>query len=503
MAKSQFKDLREWINYLDAKNQLKRIAAQVDWNEEIGAITRKVSSQTGPALLFENIKDYPKEGSRCSRLFTNGMGSRARVSMALGLPADADDRTITYSLKERYKKRVAPKKVTSGPVKENMIKGKEIDLFQLPVPRWNILDGGRYINTLASIVTMDPDTGIMNIGTYRGMIGQKNTIPVLCAASQHWGHHFTKYKAIGKEMPVAVVYGWDPTLLIASTAPLTHEGYSEYEIVGSLRGEPVELVKCETSDLWVPASAELVVEGKLSGDPATFEMEGPFAEYVGYYGGQASPKPVIRVECITHRNDPIFRGGLEGATPGQWAEPYYWMTHSKCAVVWNYLETIGLPNILGVWSSPITRATTVRVQIRKIYRGHAKQVAHAIWGSHLMNYTGKLVLVVDEDIDVFNDESVEWALAYRVNAEAKDVQIAYGCIGSMLDPSIPFESRNIIKYGQGKWSPVFIDATIDWELEPQEQYQGKRFPPWATVVSPQTAALINKRWSEYGFEEKK
>jgi UbiD family decarboxylase len=502
IARDKVRDLRDWISYLEAQGQLQRITAQVDWDEELGTLTRKVSGQAGPALLFENIKGYPKEGSFCSRLFTNGMGSRQRVAMALGLLPESDDRTITYALKERYKRRVEPRKVESGPVKENIIRGQEIDLFKLPVPRWNVLDGGRYINTLSSVVTMDPDTGTMNIGTYRGMIGTKNTIPILCAASQHWGHHFAKYKAMGKEMPVAVVYGWDPTLLIASSAPLNHNDYSEYDIVGSLRNEPVELVKCETSDLMVPASAEIVIEGKISADPSTFEMEGPFAEYVGYYGGQASPKPVIRVECITHRNDPIFRGGLEGGTPGQWAEPYYWMTHSKCAVVWNYLESIQMPNVLGVWSSPITRATNIRVQIRKIYRGHAKRVTHAVWGSHLMNYTGKMVVVVDEDIDVFDDEAVEWALAYRVNAEAGDVQIAHGCIGSMLDPSIPFESRDILKYGQGKWSPVFIDATIDWELEPQEQYGGERYPAWASVTSPGMDDLVKKRWSEYGLDKK-
>lgn len=500
MSRSEIRDLRDWIGYLDSKGQLKRITAQVDWNEELGTITRKVSSKGGPALLFENIKDYPKAGSLCSRLFTNGVASRQRLAMALGMPLDSGDRAMTSALKERYKRRVEPKKVKSGPVKENIITGKDIDLFQLPVPKWNVLDGGRYIITSASVVTMDPDTGIMNVGTYRGMVGKKNTIPVNLVASAHWGHHFAKYQALGKEMPVAVVYGWDPTLLIASSAPLNHPGCSEYDIVGAMREAPVELVKCENSDLWVPASAEIVVEGKISDDPATFEMEGPFAEYTGYYGGEALPRPVIRVECITHRNDPIFRGGVEGAPPGHWSESNCWMTHSKCAVAWNYLESIEMPNVLGVWSSPITRATNIRVQIRKIYRGHAKRVAHAIWGSHMMNYTGKLVIVVDEDIDVFDDSAVEWALAYRVNAEAGDVQIAHGCIGSNLDPSIPVESRNAKKYGQGKWSPVFIDATVDWELEPQQQYNGKRLPELATVISPETEALVKKRWTEYGLE---
>lgn len=502
MTRAKIKDLRDWISYLEMEGQLKRITAQVDWNEELGAIVRKVSSKEGPALLFENIKGYQKaDGVMCTRLFTNGLGSRSRVALALGLPPEVDYRAITVDLKERFKSRIEPKTVDSGPVKENILKGDDIDLFQFPVPRWNAFDGGRYINTNGSVVTMDPDTKLMNVGLYRGMIGTKKTIPVLLIASQHWGYHFAKYKERGEEMPVAVVYGWDPTLLIASTASLTHHGYSEYDVIGALRQEPVELVKCETSNLWVPASAEIVVEGRISPDPATFEMEGPFAEYVGYYGGQARPKHVIRVECITHRNNPIFRGGLEGSTPGKWAEPSYWMSPSKCAVIWNYLESIDLPHILGVWSPPITRGTTIRVQIRKIYRGQAKQVAHAIWGSHLMNYTGKLTIVVDEDIDVFNDEAIEWALAYRVNAEMGDLEIAHGCIGSNLDPSVPIASRDSVKYGVGKWSPVFIDATINWELEPQEQYQGNRYPKWASEISAQAEALVTKRWAEYGVGE--
>ena len=491
----KIEDLRDWISYLTEKDQLVRITAEVDWNEEIGAITRKVSRQEGPALLFENIKDY--QHTSCSRLFTNGLGSRSRVALALGLPLESDYKTITFTLKDRYKGRVEPEKVSWGPVKENILRENDVDLFQFPVPQWNAFDGGRYINTMCSIVTMDPDSKLMNIGTYRGMIGTKNTIPSLLAAAQHWGAHFSKYKERGEEMPVAVIYGWDPNLLIASSAPLIHNDCSEYEIVGAMRQSPVKLVKCETSDLWVPASAEIVMEGRISADPSTFEMEGPFAEYIGYYGGQQRPKHVIRVDCITHRNNPIFRGGLEGSTPGKWTEPTYWVAPSKCAVAWNYLESISNTPILGVWTSPITRATILRIQIRKTYRGQAKQIAHAIWGSHMMNYTGKMIIVVDEDINVFNDEAIEWALAYRVNAELGDIEIVHGCIGSALDPSIPLSSRDTVKYGHGKWSPVLVDATINWELEPQEQYGGSRYPRLASEISHTVESLIKKRWAEY------
>lgn len=490
-------DLRDWINLLEELGELKRIDAEVDWDKELGAITRMNTNIGGPALLYENIKDY--QSTPCRKLFTNGLGSRRRLALALRLPIDSNDRAITTTLKKRFQERVESNRIDSGPVKEKIITGEDIDLTSIPVPLWNYRDGGRYINTCCGIVTMDPDTKIMNIGMYRGMIASKNTISGLISATQHWGIHFEKYKQRGEEMPVAVVYGWDPVLEIAASAPISHPGYSEYEISGALRKLPVDLVKCETSDLWVPASAEIVIEGKISSDPETFEMEGPFAEYIGYYGGMAKPKPVIRVECITHRDDPIFRGCCEGGDPGRLAEPNLWSTHNKCAAIWNFLDSCNIGEILSVWSSPLARATILRVQIKKTYRGEAKQIAHAIWGSNMSLYSAKIVIVVDEDIDAFDSDAVDWAIAYRVNADMGDIQFAPGCIGSALDPSVPLNKRNIEKYGQGTWTRILIDATVDWNLEPQEQYEGKRFPPLASDIYPETEKLVKKRWKEYGL----
>ncbi len=137
---------------------------------------------------------------------------------------------------------------------------------------------------------------------YRGMIGDNGkSIPSLLVLSQHWGIHYSKYKKRGEDMPVAVFYGGDPVLQICSATPIQHPGCSEYEVAGAIRGEPVELVKCETSDLYVPVSSEIIVEGRISSDPTTFELEGPFGEYTGFYGGARQPKPTIRVECITYR----------------------------------------------------------------------------------------------------------------------------------------------------------------------------------------------------------
>ena len=487
-----YQDLREWMKFLDEQGDLKRIQAEVDWDEEIGAITREISSRYGPALLFENIKDH--RHTTCSRLFTNGTGSKKRVCWILGLPEETHYRDIVVAFKDRFSRPVPPKKVDWGPVKENIIKGKDIDLYQFPVPKWNPLDGGRYIMTSASVVTMDPETGIVNAGTYRGMISTKNTIGVLLATTQGWGKHFVKYRREGREMPVAVVLGSDPTLFMVASSPVS---YPEYEMAGSLRQAPVELVKCETNDLWVPAGAEIVLEGWVSPDPKTFEMEGPFSEYPGYYGGKRTPKHTVRVECISHRNNPIFTGCLTGSSPGRTNEVTSWSPASFSAVAWHQLELSAVPNVLGVWRGMWPEV--LRVQIRKAYRGHAQQVANALWGASIGNYAAKHLIVVDEDIDIFDGEAIEWALAYRVNAAMGDISFFPGTPGSMLDPSVPIEERNSVKYGHGKWTRVLIDATINWELEPQEQYGGERYPPVGTAISAKMEETLKRRWKEYGF----
>lgn len=487
-----FEDLRQWIQCLEEKGELKRIRAEVDWDEEIGAITREISSQYGPVLLFEKIKDHQK--TRCRRLFTNGTGTRERVCRLVGVSEQTSYRELVSIFKERFSRPLPPRKVKEGAVKENILRGDEIDLYQLPVPKWNPLDGGRYIMTSASVVTMDPETHILNVGTYRGMISTKRSISVLLATTQGWGKHFTKYKSRGEEMPVAVVLGWEPSLFMVASTPVQ---YPEYEMAGSLRGSPVELVKCETNDLWVPATAEIVLEGWISPDPKSFELEGPFSEYPGYYGGRRMPKHTIRVECVTHRNDPIFTGCLTGSSPGRTNEGASWTPATFSAVAWQYLEQAGVPNVLGVWRGKWPEV--MRIRVRKTHRGHAQQVANALWGSSIANYAAKHLIVVDDDIDIFDWEAIEWALAYRVNAGMGDISFFPGTSGSMLDPSIPIGERDSVKYGHGKWTRVLIDATINWELEPQEQYGGERYPALGTAISPKMEETLKRRWKEYGF----
>jgi UbiD family decarboxylase len=493
-----YKGLRDWLAKLEEMGLLKRIKAEVDWNLEIGGIARLMSSQEGPALLFENIKGYQKTLFR--RLCTNSLASRERVAMALGLPRETAYRDMITYIKDNIGRRLNSVVVASGPVKENIIKGDAINLYEFPVPMYHDLDGGRYINTHGTCtVTMDPDTKIMNVGIYRGMVGKDGkSIPVLLIHTQHWGIHFKKYAARGQEMPVALAYGCDPVLTMCAGTPIGHSGCSEYEVAGGLSGAPVEIVKCELSDLYVPAHAEIVIEGWISPDPKTFQMEGPFGEYPGYYGGVARPKPAIRVKCITYRKDPILQGGIAGHRAHQLGESNYFRMAFSPAFIWKHLEDAGVPGVTGVWGSPASNLQNLRIQIDKLYRGHAKQVAAGFWGQGDI-HDGKNLIVVDKDIDIFDDEAVEWAFAYRTNAAMHDIQFFLGTPGSTLDASSPLSERSAEKYGAGKWARVFIDATVNWDLEPEEQYGGKREPPSCTDLTPETAELVRRRWKEYGF----
>jgi 4-hydroxy-3-polyprenylbenzoate decarboxylase len=193
------RDLRKWIAQLESEGDLKRITAKVDWDDEISQIIRKVYVQNGPALLFENIKGHEKTFSR--KLFTNGLSTQSRVNLMLGLPKTTSPTEAVQTIRKRMKKPVPPVRVKTGPVKENIIRGKDVDLFQIPVPKWHPLDNGRYINTFNATITRDPDTGQNNAGVYRGTILGKNKIGVLLMPMKDWGITYTKYQAMGKAMP--------------------------------------------------------------------------------------------------------------------------------------------------------------------------------------------------------------------------------------------------------------------------------------------------------------
>lgn len=486
-----FQSLRDWIDKLEAEKDLKRIKAKVDWDGEITEITRQVFRQKGPALLFENIKDH--EDTFCRKFFTGGLASRSRMAMMLGLPPSSSIAEITRVIRERFNIMIKPEIISTGPVKENILTGDAVDLLKLPVPKWHPLDGGRYINTFTSIVTRDPDSGDLNVGLYRGMVSGKDKIGVLLVPGQHWGVHFSKYQEAQKPMPVAMVYGWDQTLLCAASAPHPHPGGSEYDVAGGLRQAPVELVKCETSDLLVPATAEMVIEGTISTNPEDYEMEGPFGEWRGYYG-ESRLRPVFKATCITHRNNPILRGNLEGPAIGVMGEGDYIGMFTYSAIAWNVLESQAVPGVLDVSAVPWTV-----VKIHKTYRGQAQRVAAALWGSQLAMNHIKIVIVVEDTVDIHNLREVQLAIINYVDPK-EDLIVFPGVPGSTLDPSQSAEDRDELKYGAGKINRLLIDATVDWEKHPiRKEWGNKRFPPKCNEALPHIQDLVKERWKEYGL----
>jgi UbiD family decarboxylase len=490
-----FADLRTWLDRFESAGELQRVKAEVNWDREIGTIARRSFSSKGPALLFENITGH--RNTVCKKVATALLHKQSRLAMVLGFPPSASVRDLVQYVRQKNREMVPFEEVKSGPVKEHILRGHQIDLHQYPAPKWHYRDGGRYILTFAAIVTRDPDTGTMNVGVYRGMIGQRNTIPILIVASQHGGQTFAKYRQKKQPMPVAAVIGYDPIMDFLGGSPMP-SGVCEYDVMGAYRGEPIQLVRCETNDLMVPAGAEIVIEGFVDPDPKTYELEGSFGEYTGHNSDVPTPRPVLKVECITHRSDPILRGTQEGTLPGSYNENSMMSSIQRAAIAWNILEQQGVPGIVNVHVHPVTNGTNICVAINKRYQGHPKQVAAALWGSGAATWRYKHVIVTDDDIDVSDYEQVDWALAYRVNAGKDDIVIFPGTFGSTADPSTPLEERNVAKLGAGIWNRVLVDATRTWMYDPQPEWGG-RFPP-TVQPAPEDEELVSRRWSEYGWK---
>jgi len=485
-----YEDLRDWINVLEKEGELARVKAKVDWNLEIGGIIQEVYDRRGTALLFENIKDY--ENTLCKKLFVNSTGSYPRIAMMMGLPKDTPPQELIRTFRDRTKKLVKPKIVEDSSVKENIVKGEEVNLFEFPTPKWHSRDGGRYIGTLVGVVTKDPETGWENVGTYRSMLHDRNHTGMSVLHGQHIYHHWRKHKKLGrKTMPCAIVIGWDPVLpmIACSGVPLFVD---EYDVMGALRQEPVKLVKCETCDLRVPASAEIVLEGEILLHLATLRDEGPFGEYAGYYAsGIPGPRPVFKVNCITYRNDPILQGILIAPPPDE----HHWMESiNHSANIWDELDK-HMVGVTGVNVHPSTGWANVFVQIDNSYIGQVHQVAAVIWASGISTMVGKNIMVVDEDIDIFDLGKLNWAFAYRVDP-TRDLITYPGWI-SPLDPVKHPKDKARADVQRG--TRLLIDATKNIMNPRTDQWFGEKF---ALTCYPdeETVKLVRGRWAEYGIK---
>jgi 4-hydroxy-3-polyprenylbenzoate decarboxylase len=478
-----YRDLREFIERLRSEKELVEISAEVDWDQEIGGIVRKNLDLKGPALLFKKIKDYSMP------LFTCAVSTYQRLALALGLSAYKTLDEIVSEFRERIKKPIKANNVKTGPCKENSLKGNEVDILRFPVPLWQGRDGGRYLGTWHGVVTKDPETGWTNAGMYRTMIHDRKTLGILLARDQHIGLHYEKYRRTNRSMPVAIVIGMDPTLPLTFLTPLPAE-MNEYDFAGGLRGESVDLVKCETVDLEVPASAEIVIEGEIPPDER--RMEGPFGEWMGHYGGKPGPRPVIHVHCITHRNNPIFRGALEGKPVN---EDHICTSVALSALAHNFLtETMGIPGIRGVHFPAAAGGWGMAIlSMNQRYPGHSRTAAHALLGSKMGSFL-KYVIITDEDINPYDLEEMWWAMVSRVQASRSMTVLKRGK-GAFMDPSQLPEL-------QGFTDTLIMEAVKPYEWQPRPEWGNDRFPPVA-YPSKEVMETVEKKWRELGILSKK
>ncbi|MBI2319643.1 MAG: UbiD family decarboxylase, partial [Betaproteobacteria bacterium] len=423
-----------------------------------------------PALLFDNIKGLP----RGYRVFTNPLMTPQRASLALGIdpalkPIDA---LRAWMKKRQGMKMHEPVLVGDGPFLENSFADAKVDLAKVPAPTWHRGDGGPYIGSGSIVVTRDPDTGWINASIYRVQVHGRSRVSV---QFDHMGRHGAiiakKYWDAGKSCPVAVVNGDDPALFVAGTEMLP-AGHSELDFAGAIREAPLEVCAGPYTGLPIPAHAEIVLEGDLVPMAKETVIEGPFGEFTGYYASDPRPCPLMEVRAVHHRNDPILLGSPPLKPPySSIGLPF------RAGGIWANLEAGDIADVAGVWQHMSSLMTVVSLKQR--YDGHAKRAALIAAGNF---YLGRVVVVVDEDIDPSNINDVLWAIATRCEP-AESIDIVRNLWSSTLDPRIhPADKAR----GAVSHSKVIIDATrpFAWREE---------FPKPA-VLDAEEARALEAKW---------
>ncbi|MGB7572294.1 MAG: phenylphosphate carboxylase subunit beta, partial [Thermodesulfobacteriota bacterium] len=442
-------DLRGFISLCEKEGELKRIKPEVDWNLEMSHIAKLNEENAGPALLFEKVKGYP------SQVISSVCTTTSRLALIMGMPKNTSLVELMREWVKRTHNKIPPKWVASGPCKENVLKGDQINLLKFPVPKVFPKDGGRFFGTTAYTISKDPESGWLNIGVYRLQVLDEKTLGAQFIKGKHSDIMLQKYKSLKKPMPVIVAIGGDPLMFLMGAARLP-AFESEFDFAGAIRKEPIEVVKGETVDLPVPANAEIVVEGEV--DPETTRPEGPFGEYTGYYSGVGStPRNFIKIHCITHRNNPIFWFTTVGRAV---TDTHMTMALTYGATLWQELEAMRIPGIKAVYCPPEGAGRFIAIiSVKQMYPGHANQVGTAAISTEMGAYGLKTVIVVDEDIDPWDLPRVLWALSFRF--QPSRAQIINRGRSTPLDPSLPIDQRDIT-------SRIIMDATIpfEWKEKP-------------------------------------
>jgi UbiD family decarboxylase len=467
-----YKDLRDFIAQVDDLKALRRVNG-ADPRFEIGGITEVAAGLPEcPALLFDDIKGH----ARGFRVFTNATTNAQRAALALGIdpmlkPLDA---LKAWMVKRQNLKSHTPVILTDAAFLENTLHGDDVDLEKFPAPYWHRQDGGPYIGSGSLVIMRDPETGWINASIYRVQVHGRNKVTV---QFDHQGRHGAiiarKYWDQGKSCPLAIVNGEDPALFIAGFEYLP-AGQSEYDFAGAIKGAPIELCAGPATGLPLPAYAEIIMEGELLPPGAETLLEGPFGEFTGYYAADKRPCPVMAVTAIHHRNDPILLG-----SPPMKPPRFHFGLPFRAASIWSNLESSGVTDVVGVWQH-VSQLMTV-VALKQRYAGHAKRAGMI---AAAQSYMGRLVVVVDDDIDPSDLNDVMWAVTTRCEP-SEQIDIVRNAWSSALDPRIPAEDK---QRGLTSHSKAIIEACRPFAWI-------DKFPP-ASALSHEEANAIAEKWRD-------
>lgn len=458
-------DLREWLARVEEIGELIRVRQPVNCEEEMSAITYLVAKQEpSPAILFDSAKGYEKSPIK-ARLLWNILGpSLRRIALTLEEPPETPTVELIRRVKDKLKRRTPPREVTRSQAGfyQNSITGNKIDLRQLPIPKHWPLDGGRYAGTADAVITRDPDSGYLNIGTYRMMLQGKNQVGLYLSPGKDARLHITRAWQKGEGIQVAAAWGIDPLFMMIGSQTFP-KNVSEYEFAGGVKGEPIPVVRGTTTDLLLPANAEFVIEGIIR--PNSVKHEGPFGEFPGYYGRPEAGCPLVDVTAVHYRSNPILTNALMADYPSNEQSGFFGIIRS--ARIWDDLDKLGVPGIQGVYAHPAVAGgfgMTV-ISLEQRYAGHAAQalaLAAQVPGGA---YYTKWIIAVDEDVDPTDINQVIWAMGSRCNP-VDDIDVLRNTWSTWLDPTQnppekrPYGSKALINAcKEHRHLPIFSKRT--------------------------------------------
>ncbi|MGN2393047.1 4-hydroxy-3-polyprenylbenzoate decarboxylase [Pelomicrobium sp. G1] len=486
----KYRDLRDFLSRLEALGELKRVAVEVDPRFEITEICDRVLKAGGPALLFEKPKGH------AIPVLGNLFGTPRRVALGMGqesVEALREVGKLLAYLKEpeppqgfrdaldklpllKQVLSMAPKEVSSAPCQEIVWEGADVDLSRLPVQTCWPGDAGPLI-TWGLTVTRGPYKKRQNLGIYRQQVIGPNRVIMRWLAHRGGALDFRDHGEAhpGKPFPVAVALGADPATILGAVTPVP-DTLSEYQFAGLLRGSRTEIIKCIDSDLSVPASAEIVLEGAIH--PGETALEGPFGDHTGYYNEQER-FPVFTIERITMRRDPIYHSTYTGKPPDEPA-----ILGVALNEVFVPILTRQFPEIVDFYLPPEGCSYRLAVvSMKKQYPGHAKRIMFGVWSFLRQFMYTKFIVVTDDDVDVRNWKEVIWALTTRVDP-ARDTVIVENTPIDYLDFASPVS---------GLGGKMGIDATNKWP--------GETTRTWGRpiVMDPGVKKRVDALWDSLGL----